>query len=70
MIFAMSEVVKKKKIVFFDMYNNKSDFEYWQKKTYAERLAALEQLRNLYFTKNDVRQRLQRVLTIIEPKQG
>ena len=68
----MSEVVekKKKKIVFFDMYNDKRDFEYWQQKSHAERLAALEQLRNLYFTKNGIRQRLQRVLTFTEPAQG
>jgi hypothetical protein len=66
----MSEVVKKKKIVFFDMYDNKRDFEYWQQKTHTERLSALEQLRNLYFTNNGIRQRLQRVLTFIEPTQG
>ncbi len=62
--------VKKKKIVFFNMFDDKSDLAYWQEKTYEERLAALEVLRNMYFTQNGVRQRLQRVLTIVKPAQG
>lgn len=47
------------------MSEQKSDFEYWQTKTVADRLAALEEIRAEYHGKDYESQRgLQRVFTI------
>ena len=60
---------EKKKIVFFDLNSQKTDYQFWLTKTPLERLSALEQLRNQYLTdSNGNRQRLQRVLTITKPE--
>lgn len=49
-----------------------SDVTYWRTKTYAERLAALEDIRREYnsWKYSDAEQRFQRVYRIIEPEQG
>jgi hypothetical protein len=43
-----------------------NDLAYWLTKTRQQRLAALEQLRQLHYDYNPANARLQRVLTIIE----
>ncbi len=50
----------------------KSDFAYWQTKSYAERLAALEEIRREYNNRKytEAEQRFQRVYRIIKLKQG
>ena len=50
----------------------KSDFAYWQTKSYAERLAALEEIRQEYnnWKYTDAEQRLQRVYRIVKLKQS
>lgn len=50
----------------------KSDFAYWQTKSYAERLAALEEIRHEYnsWKYSDAEQRFQRVYRITQLKQG
>jgi hypothetical protein len=49
-----------------------SDFAYWQTKSYAERLAALEEIRREYnnWKYTDAEQRFQRVYRIVKLKQG
>jgi hypothetical protein len=50
----------------------KSDFAYWQTKSYAERLAALEEIRREYnsWKYTDAEQRFQRVYRIVKLKQS
>ncbi|CAN5850490.1 hypothetical protein BH24BAC1_BH24BAC1_23600 [soil metagenome] len=56
---------KKRKIEFFSLKDQSTDFAFWQTKTPQERIHALERLRNQYLTdSNGTRQRLQRVLSI------
>ncbi|MBM2815591.1 MAG: hypothetical protein HW421_2353 [Ignavibacteria bacterium] len=53
--------------------DNKSagyDFEYWQTKSFSERLEALEFLRQQYSKFINAPTRLQRVLTIVERKKS
>ncbi|HEY0457773.1 MAG TPA: hypothetical protein VGC97_01400 [Pyrinomonadaceae bacterium] len=49
-----------------------SDFAYWQTKSYAERLAALEEIRREYnnWKYTDAEQRFQRVYRIVKLKQS
>ncbi|MDQ3633355.1 MAG: hypothetical protein M3405_02440 [Acidobacteriota bacterium] len=49
-----------------------SDFAYWQTKTYAERLEALEQIRQEYnnWKYTDAEQRFQRVYRVVKLKQS
>jgi hypothetical protein len=49
----------------------KSDFTFWQSKSYAERLAALEEIRQEYnnWKYTDAEQRFQRVYRIVKLKQ-
>jgi len=47
--------------------NQPSDFAYWQSRSYEERLACLEEIRQEYHGwKNITEQRLQRVYTIVK----
>ena len=47
--------------------NQPGDFAYWQSKSYEERLAALEEIRQEYHGwENTPEQRLQRVYTIVK----
>jgi hypothetical protein len=51
--------VKKKKIEFYDLTQERTNNAYWMSKTPQERIAALEHLRNQYLTDNNgIRQRL------------
>lgn len=54
------------------MNEEKSDFGYWQTKSYAERLAALEEIRSEYnnWKYSDAEQRFQRVYRITQLKQS
>ena len=49
-----------------------SDFSYWQSKSYAERLNALEEIREEFnnWKYSDAEQRFQRVYRITQFKQG
>ena len=55
-----------------NLSEQKSDFAYWQTKSYAERLAALEEIRQEYnnWKYTNAEQRFQRVYRIIKLKQG
>lgn len=49
--------------------NQSSDFNYWQSKSYAERLTALEEIRREYHQwKYDAEPRLQRVYRVTKLK--
>ena len=50
----------------------KSDFTYWQTKSYAERLASLEEIRREYnnWKYTDAEQRFQRIYRIVKLKQS
>jgi hypothetical protein len=50
----------------------KSDFGFWQTKSYAERLEALEEIRREYnnWKYTDAERRFQRVYRIVKLKQG
>ena len=50
----------------------KSDFAYWQTKSYAERLVALEEIRREYnnWKYTDAEQRFQRVYRVVKLKQS
>lgn len=52
--------------------SEKSDFQYWQTKSYAERLAALEEIRQEYnnWKYSDAEQRFQRVYRVVKLKQS
>jgi len=48
-----------------NLIDNQTDFAYWSDKSFSERLAAIELLRQNYFSLiKDVQPRLQRVCTI------
>lgn len=55
-----------------NLAEQKSDFTYWQTKSYAERLAALEEIRREYnnWKYTDAEQRFQRVYRIVKLKQS
>jgi hypothetical protein len=55
-----------------DLGEQKSDFSYWQTKSYAERLAALEDIRREYndWKYTDAEQRFQRVYRVVKLKQS
>ncbi len=61
----MQKAVAKK-----SLKDKSSDFAYWQQKTEAERLAAIEMLRQQYihFKYSDVQPRFQRVYRVIKQK--
>lgn len=61
-----------KVIVKTNLDEQKSDFAYWQTKSYAERLAALEEIRREYnnWKYTDAEQRFQRVYRVVKLKQG
>ena len=63
----IEKVVKKT-----SMGEEKSDFAYWRTKSYAERLAALEEIRREYnnWKYSDAEQRFQRVYRITQLKQS
>jgi hypothetical protein len=63
---AIEKVVTKSK-----MGEEKSDFAYWQTKSYAERLAALEEIRREYnnWKYTDAEQRFQRVYRVVKLKE-
>lgn len=51
--------------------DKKADLIYWQKKSYEERLEAIEFLRSQYYSLNkDVQQRFQRVCRVVNKAQG
>lgn len=52
--------------------DEKSDFSYWQTKSYAERLEALEEIRREYnnWKYTDAEQRFQRVCRVVKLKQS
>lgn len=53
----------------YKLEEKKTDFHFWQTKSYIERLNALEQIRNEYILwRYYAEQRLQRVYCIIKPK--
>jgi hypothetical protein len=53
------------------LQDKQTDFQYWQGKSYLERLNALEMLRTQYINfLNDVEPRLQRVCKVINRLQG
>lgn len=64
---AIEKVVTKTKIG-----EEKSDFAYWQTKSYAERLAALEEIRREYnnWKYTNAEQRFQRVYRVVKLKQS
>ena len=53
-----------------NLSEKKSDFTFWQTKSYAERLAALEEIRQEYnnWKYTDAEQRFQRVYRIVKLK--
>lgn len=53
-----------------NLANQKSDFAYWQTKSYAERLQALEEIRQEYnnWKYTDAEQRFQRVYRVTKLK--
>ena len=58
-----------KRVEFFNINEQETDYKFWQLKTPQERIHALEYLRNQYLTdSNGIRQRLQRVLSVTKPK--
>jgi hypothetical protein len=60
----MQRIVKK-----ISLRENKSDFAYWQTRPYAERLAALEEIRQEYHRwKYGVQPRFQRVYRVVKRK--
>lgn len=62
----------KKVVTKLNMKEQKSDFAYWQAKSYAERLQALEEIRQEYnnWKYTDAEQRFQRVYRIVKLKQS
>jgi len=55
-----------KVVHFTDLKDKKTDFLFWSKKSYQERLDAVEFLRQQYINFTNASQRLQRVCTIVE----
>jgi hypothetical protein len=60
-----------KVVVKTSLEEQKSDFAYWQTKSYAERLAALEEIRCEYnnWKYTDAERRFQRVCRVVKLKQ-
>lgn len=54
-----------------NLHDEQSDFAYWQGKSYAERLAALEEIRREYndWRYTDAEQRFQRVCRVVSLKE-
>ena len=48
----------------------RDDYNYWKKKSYLERLEALEQLRGIIFGYDALTERLQRTFTITQLKKN
>mgnify|MGYP001576779359 CR=1 FL=1 len=63
----IDEKIDKTKIDVVDITDS-GDVTYWRTKSTAERLNAIEFMRRVMFGHDRVSQRLQRVLTIIDPK--
>jgi len=60
-------MIDKSAIKKLKMQDSKNDFAYWQAQSYAQRLAALELIRNEYISwKYGAPQRFQRVYRIIK----
>ncbi|MGI8669316.1 MAG: toxin secretion, membrane fusion protein [Aridibacter sp.] len=61
-----------KNITKTNLEDQKSDFAYWQTKSYTERLKALEEIRQEYnnWKYTDAEQRFQRVYRIVKLKQS
>ncbi len=59
----------KKTLKITSIYEN-DDLSFWKKKTYIERIKALEKLRKLLFNYDPSTQRLQRTLTITKLKKN
>ena len=58
-----------KKVEFYNIKEQETDYKFWKLKTPQERIYALEYLRDQYLTdSNGIRQRLQRVLSVTKPK--
>jgi len=57
-----------KKVFIVTNLKDGSDRQYWKSKSYAERLEALEQLRQIVFGYDPTTARLQRVITITKLK--
>ena len=55
-----------------NLNDQKSDFAYWQTKSYGERLNALEEIRREYndWKYTDAEQRFQRVYRVVKLKQS
>lgn len=47
---------------------HEEDYDFWKKKTYLERIEALEELRRIIFGYDPSAERLQRTLTITKPR--
>jgi hypothetical protein len=62
----------KRVITKLNLKEQKSDFAFWQTKSYAERLKALEEIRQEYnsWKYTDAEQRFQRVYRIVKLKQS
>lgn len=60
----------KKEFKIVNTENAGFDYDYWAYRTSIERINALEHLRTQQLTKNGIRQRLQRVCTVIKHSQG
>ncbi|MCU0238128.1 MAG: hypothetical protein MUC29_01690 [Pyrinomonadaceae bacterium] len=61
-----------KVIIKTKLSEQKSDFAYWQTKSYTERLTALEEIRQEYnnWKYTDAEQRFQRVYRVVKLKQS
>jgi hypothetical protein len=68
----MKDRIIKKVITKTSLDDKNSDFAYWQSKSYAERLAALEEIRNEFnnWKYTDAEQRFQRVYRVVKLKQS
>jgi hypothetical protein len=62
-------VAIKKVVTKIPLRKSKSDFAYWQTRPYAERLAALEEIRQEYHRwKYGVQPRFQRIYRVVKQK--
>ena len=68
----MKEKSIEKVVTKTNLSQQKSDFAYWQTKSYAERLAALEEIRREYnnWKYTDAEQRFQRIYRVVKLKQS
>ena len=58
-----------KKVFDITSIKNTDDYKFWKKKTYSERMEALESLRSTIFKYDPSTTRLQRTLTITQLKE-